>query len=106
MGEKFNENTNKVVIRGLTPFAYESITVADSAIGGTSATYTDATQVEITLETAQIRYRVDGTDPTSSEGHTVYIDDVIYLNSAAQIAGFKAIRTGTDSGVLKATYFH
>jgi len=91
---------------GLTPFDYESVTVEDSAIGLTSATYLDATRAEMTLETAQIRYRVDGTNPTSSEGHPVYVSDVIILDSAAQIAGFKAIRTGATSGVLKVTYFH
>jgi len=95
-----------LTVEGLTPFDYESITVADSAIGLTAAKYLDAEHAEITLETAQIRFRLDGTDPTSSEGHLVEVGDVITLNSAAQIAGFKAIRTGSTSGVLKVTYFH
>ena len=99
-------NTSVVIITGLAPFAYESITVANSAIGLTSGTYSDATRAEMTLETAQIRYRLDGTNPTSSEGHPVEVGDLIILNSAAQIAGFKAIRTGSTSGVLKVTYFH
>ena len=97
---------NKVTVEGLTPFDYESITVADSAIGLTAAKYLDAERAEITLETAQIRFRVDGTDPTSSEGHLVEVGDVITLNSAAQISDFSAIRTGNTSGVLKVTYFH
>ena len=84
--------------------AYESVTVADSAIGLTSGTYGDATKAEMTLETAQIRVRKDGSDPTSSEGHVVEIGDVIVLNSAADLATFKAIRTGAVSGVLKITY--
>ena len=83
---------------------YESVTVADSAIGLTSGTYGDATKAEMTLETAQIRVRKDGTDPTSSEGHPVEIGDKINLYSAADIAAFKAIRTGSTSGVLKVTY--
>jgi len=98
--------SGNVVGGGSTPFDYESVTVEDSAIGLTSATYLDATRAEMTLETAQIRFRADGTNPTSSEGHPVYVGDVIILDSAAQIAGFKAIRTGTTSGVLKVTYFH
>jgi len=97
---------NKVTIEGLTPFDYESITVADSAVSLTAGTYLDATIAEMTLETAQIRIRDDGTPPTSSEGHLVEVGDTITLNSAAQIANFKAIRTGAASGVLKATYFH
>ena len=97
---------NKVTVEGLTPFAYESVTVADTAIGLTSGTYSDAIRAEMTLETAQIRFRLDGTGPTSSEGHLVEVGDVITLNSAAQIVNFKAIRTGSTSGVLKVTYFH
>ena len=84
--------------------AYESVTVADSAIGLTSGTYGDATKAEMTLETAQIRVRKDGTNPASDEGHIVAIGDVLVLNSAADLATFKAIRTGSVSGVLKITY--
>jgi len=91
---------------GLIPFAYESITVADTAIGGTAGTYAHATRAEMTLETEQIRVRVDGTAPASDEGHLVEVGDAIILDSAAQIANFKAIRTGASSGTLKVTYFH
>ncbi|MCK5225164.1 MAG: hypothetical protein KAQ89_00445 [Planctomycetes bacterium] len=83
---------------------YESVTVADSAVGLTSGTYGNATKAEITLETAQIRVRKDGTNPTSSEGHLVEVGDTVTLSSAADIATFKAIRTGATSGVLKVTY--
>lgn len=83
---------------------YESMTVADSAVGLTSGTYGNATKAEMTLETAQIRVRKDGTNPTSSEGHLVEVSDTVTLSSAADIATFKAIRTGATSGVLKVTY--
>ena len=95
-----------VTVIGSVPFDHEIVTVAATAIALTPATYLDATRAEMTLETAQIRFWVDGSDPTSSEGHTVNIDDVIVLDSAAQIAGFKAIRTGGSSGSLKVSYFH
>ena len=95
----------KVIEIGLTPFAYESVTVADSAIGLTPATYAAATRAEMTLETAQIRIRSDGTSPTSSEGRIVEVGDTIILDSAAQIAAFKGIRTGGSSGALKIEYF-
>lgn len=91
---------------GLTPFAYESIIVTATAKALTSATYDNATRAELTLETAQIRYWCSGTDPTSSEGKVVEIGDQIILNSATQIAGFKAIRTGGTSGTLRVEYFH
>lgn len=91
---------------GLIPFDFEPITVADTAIGLTPATYLDATRAEMTLETAQIRIRNDGTNPTSTVGRIVENGNVIVLNSAAQIAGFKAIRTGGTSGKLQVEYFH
>lgn len=84
--------------------AYESITVAASAVGLTSATYGTSTKAEMTLETGQIRVRKDGTNPTSAEGHIVEVGDIIKLNSASDLATFKAIRTGATSGVLKITY--
>ena len=84
--------------------AYETITVADIAIGPTTLTYGAATKAELTLETAQVRVRKDGTDPTSSEGHLVEVGDIIVLNSAADLETFKAIRTGTTSGVFKVSY--
>ncbi len=96
--------TGKVIGGDNNAYAFESVTVAASAVGLTAATYDDSTKAEITLETAQIRVRKDGTDPTSSEGHLVEVGDIIVLNSAADLATFKAIRTGSTSGVLKVTY--
>jgi hypothetical protein len=80
-----------VVGGGSTPFDHESITVAATAIGCTSATYLDATRAEMTLETAQVRKWAAGTAPTATVGQIVEIGDTLVLNSAAQIAAFKAI---------------
>ena len=89
---------------GQEAFDDEVITVADSAIGLTAGTYLTATKAEMTLETAQIRIRKDGSDPTTSVGHLVEVGDQIVLNSASDIANFKAIRTGSNSGKLPVTY--
>lgn len=83
---------------------YESVTIADSAIGLSALIYVNATKAEMSLEDAEIRIRKDGTNPTASEGHIVYPGDEIILGSAADIANFKAIRTGSTSGILKVTY--
>jgi len=97
---------NKVTVEGLTCFDHEILDIEDSAVGLTSGTYLDATKAFMTLETAQIRYWDDGSDPTNSEGHEVNVGDIITLDSAAQIAKFKAIRTGSTSGELMVSYFH
>lgn len=98
-------SATRVIESGLTPLAYESKTIANTAAGLTAGTYGKATHAEMTLETAQIRIRSDGTNPTASEGRLVEVGDQIILRSAAQIAAFKAIRTGGTSGVLKTEYF-
>ena len=91
---------------GLTAFDNEAITVTDSAVGLTELTYLDAIRAEMTLESGSIRIRTDGTDPTATVGRILEIGDIIIMNSAAQIAGFNAIRTGTASGKLSIEYFH
>lgn len=93
-----------VIGGGSETSAYETKTVADSAVSLTSGTYGDATKAEMTLESGQIRVRKDGTAPASDEGHLVEVGDTIILESAADIANFKAIRTGAVSGVLKVSY--
>ena len=99
----------KNVIAGLyDSFAYEKITVADTAIALTAATYTPvgadkAQKAYITVETAQIRYRLEGT-PTTAEGHLLEIGDILQITGSDDIAGFKAIRTGATSASIKVTY--
>jgi len=99
------------VIAGIyKPYAYEAITVADTAIGLTSAKYMNsnttevrASRVMITVETAQVRYTYDGTTPTSSVGHILNVNDVLTLVGDDAIKNFKAIRVSA-SGALKATF--
>ncbi|MCK5013761.1 MAG: hypothetical protein KAS66_08065 [Candidatus Omnitrophica bacterium] len=83
---------------------YESLGVADSAVGLTAGTYGTNSKCEMTLEGGSIRVRKDGTDPTSGEGHLVNVGDVIKLGNNDDIVDFRAIRVGSVSGVLKCTY--
>ena len=97
-------NIGNVTVRGSDAAAYESVTVADSAIGFTAGTYGTNTRAIITCETAQIRFRIDGTDPTAAEGHLLNPGDTLELDSLADITAFRAIRTGSVSGVIKVSY--
>lgn len=85
-------------------FGFESLTVADTAVGVAFVDAGDAERFFATLETAQIRYRYDGTAPTAAVGHLAEIGDVIVIEGTSNIANFKAIRTGSTSGVLRITY--
>lgn len=90
-------------------FAYEAVTVSNSAIGLTKATYDPgqehqkAIRALITVETANMRYTYDGTTPTSTVGHLVGNGDVVTLNGYGNIKRFKAIRTDSDASI-KVTY--
>ena len=85
---------------------YESVTVATTALGITAAIRNPAgrppqTACQMRLETAQVRFRWDGTDPTSTEGQLLDVGDLLTVRGAAFMAAFRAIRTGGTSGVLK-----
>jgi hypothetical protein len=89
-----------------SPRAYESITVATTAIGITSSLLSpNRRRAVLTAETAQMRFRVDGTDPTSSEGHLLEVGDTLELDQQEEMLNFRAIRTGSTSGVLKVTVY-
>ena len=85
---------------------YESITVAGTAIGITATVTNPAglpqqTGCTARLETAQIRYRFDGTDPTASEGMLFEVGEVLNIASNEDARTIRFIRTGATSGVLK-----
>lgn len=79
----------------------------DATVGGialTSGTYGTAKYAEISIETAHMRFTVDGTPPTSSYGHLVSPNDIIRLDSNEDIVAFRAIRTGAVSAVITVSY--
>jgi len=84
--------------------SYESLTIADSAKAITASTLSLVLahgQCSGRLETAQIRFRVDGTDPTSAEGILLNVGEFITIRGLSNLLAFRAIRTNTTSGVLK-----
>lgn len=87
-------------------FAYEAVTV-DNTSGGkalTEATYTSYAKLAVcTLETAEVRYKIDGSAPTTTVGHPLEPLQSIILYGD-QINKFRAIRTGSTSGSLKCSY--
>ena len=85
---------------------YEAITVAATAIGLAGGTLITGDGNRVSrcsgrLDTAQIRQRWDGTDPTATEGELVEIGDVITLSGYAVIEDVRWIRTGSTSGILR-----
>ena len=84
---------------------FETVTFAATSIGFTGTTIQPTGEPVMTvcsgkLETAQIRYRFDGTAPTAAIGALLDVGDVITIRGLAYLRDFRGIRTGASSGVV------
>jgi len=98
---------DEVNILGKTPFAYERTTVTTAAVLQLDATYrATAGAVFITIENNNIRYRIDGGDPSIINGHLVVsaLYQNIWLFDPSSIRNFRMIGIGGNSIVL-ITYY-
>ena len=85
---------------------YETITVADTAIGITASTMIANSENYgvLTVETATIRFTTDGTTPTATVGHLASPGDVIELDTASEVNALRMFRTtGTSASVRAST---
>ena len=93
-----------VAIDHETAWNFETVTVGTTAVGVTASSGDlVAHRAVITVETAQIRFRYDGTDPTSMVGHIANPGDRLILEGRANIRNFRAIRTGATSATIAVT---
>jgi hypothetical protein len=87
---------------------YEQVTVANATVGLTATKYSALSPLAravCRLETAEIRYTVDGqTVPTTTVGTLLEISDVLTITGQLDLEKFRAIRTGGTSGVLNVSY--
>ena len=81
--------------------AKEARTVSNSSVPLTVATAANSDRAFITCETAAVRFWLDGSTPTSSEGHILEPGDVLLLDSRAQIAAFRAYRKDSTDATLQ-----
>ena len=93
----------------MNAFAYESIVVSSTPIGFTEGTFaasgaSPARAAFITVEDASCRYRIDGTDPTSSEGHLLSSGDDKTIEGLENLYNFRAIREAPVDATLRVTY--
>lgn len=94
-------------INKLSCYDYETITVADSAIGLTASkliTTRKPVSVFITVEGARVRYRYDGSNPSSTVGHILDPMDSLVVEGLHNLKNIKFIRTGATSGTLQVSY--
>ena len=83
---------------------FEELTVSNSVITLTSATYGTLNRALITIADANMRFKVDGGTVSSTEGHILYDGDELKLTSAEELAGFQAIRDDSTDVELSASY--
>ena len=81
----------------------------NNTVKSLSSVYTDddgniAVKAIITIETAQIRWRMDGEAPTSSQGHLSNPTDTILLHNSSDIKNFKAIRVSSINATIRISY--
>jgi hypothetical protein len=85
---------------------HESVTVSTVAVGVTTTVLKGVlpAAAQITVETASIRYCVDGTTATASVGHRADPGDVIELSDRGEVTNFSAIRKDGTDATLKVTH--
>ena len=99
--------------RHIVPIDYGSYTIDDTAgslfsfadAGSPSSLPTSAQCFKGRLETAAIRVRMDGTNPTVDEGELVDTGDDLLLDESV-IARAVFIRDTSTSGVLKGHFYN
>lgn len=109
-------NASCVTGQNFTPkaFAYEEITVGATAKFLTIATYRPAGQngammAFISVETDNIRFRIDGGTPTSTVGHPVLATSTSvgsFIICEAALPRLQMIRSGSVDAAIKVTYFN
>lgn len=88
-----------------TVFYKESISVGDTAIGTTANSINPELKKGIfSCEGGNVRWWMDGTNPTSSEGHLLYQDDYLVISGINNLRNLKFIRTGSNTTTIRASY--
>jgi hypothetical protein len=106
-GQKVNINSDgsiNTVLTGSTAGSKEMLTVSNTVKTLTAATYGTHKKALLQVQDAPLRYWQTGDDPAADAGILAQIGDIICLDSADDIAHFKAIRTTTTDAKLACQY--
>jgi len=95
-----------VIVSSGEPVAHAQRTVSTAAVALPSIP-TNANKVLVITETDILRWRDDGTDPTSTVGMILYPGNPLILESKTSINNFKAIRDSSSAAdaTLNAAYY-
>jgi len=90
-----------------TPTDYEKITVAIDAVSRLNEVFRNAsTAVFVTVETNNIRYRIDGGDPDANDGHLIVAASYqnLWIYDKAAVRALRMIAIGGAATVI-VTYY-
>lgn len=82
-----------------------SVTASNPGAGTADVIAETAVEAFVSVEGAQVRYRIDGTAPTGTEGHILNSGDTLTVQGYTNIKNLQLTITGTTTAVIKATYF-
>jgi hypothetical protein len=97
------------------PGDYEMITVgtqvaslSDSKIAPFSGCYArmQARAALLTSEEGDLRFRIDGGQPSATSGHYLTSGDTLVLTGTQALKQFLAVRVGDTNSTLRLTYFY
>lgn len=85
--------------------AFNNATISSTAltledVGFSAAEVSAANRMRLTVETAAIRYRYDGTSPTASVGHLLAVGAVLLLDGNQNIELLELIADASDGTVM------
>jgi hypothetical protein len=101
----------------LRPFAFETFTVGqavttldadiykDTSNAAGAAARQPAMEAVISVENASMRFRTDGGNPSSTDGHLVAANTFITVTGLTAIANFKAY-TPSGTATVQVTYYN
>jgi hypothetical protein len=106
IGTEYVDSTNPLPVSVATSDiaydGYETKTVSTTAVVLTEGVYQNNTRALITVEVGSVRFRLDGTAPTTSVGHLLSTGDQLVLDSADQIQKVQFISAA--GGTLGCSY--
>jgi len=99
--------SNEQRLTDYPPKAFETITVSSTAIGITASLLTNARAAYLTIEGASLRYRLDGTNPTSSVGHLAPNGGSLWLADKTRkaLTSLRMIRSGSSDATVSVTIY-
>jgi len=89
---------------GYTWIDEETITVSTLALPLSVSKVSKALVAWIEVQTADIRYWLSGTLPTTTAGHILYNTDMALLENRAEMQGLRMIRDGSSDATVVVSY--